>query len=97
MRPFTHAALAALYILSVVGVVHGILGGTKEDEIGLLTPIAALSLLVLSVSVMAYLFFYRPVTLYSEGSKKEAVSFFLTTVTAFAGFVLVVLGIILVL
>lgn len=47
-------------------------------------PIALLSLLVLSVSVMAFLFFYRPVTLLIEKKGNEAVSFFLKTLGTFA-------------
>ncbi len=95
MRPFAHAILAALYIASVVTILDRVLGGTEEGQLGILAPIAGLSLLVLSVAVMAYLFFYKPVTLYVEGAKKEAVTFFLTTLGSFAGFVLLLFGTIL--
>ncbi len=43
-----------------------------------------LSLLVLSVSVMAFLFFYQPVIMLLEGKRQEAVTFFFKTVATFA-------------
>jgi len=43
-----------------------------------------LSLLTLSVAVMAFLFFYQPLLLFIEGKKKEAVNLFLKTVGIFA-------------
>jgi hypothetical protein len=43
-----------------------------------------LSLLVLSVSVMAFLFFYQPVVLLLDGKREEALAFFLRTVGTFA-------------
>jgi len=48
------------------------------------TPIVFLSLLTLSVAVMAFLFFYQPVMLFIEGKKKEAVNYFAKTVGIFA-------------
>ncbi|NMC99384.1 MAG: hypothetical protein GYA62_06665 [Bacteroidales bacterium] len=48
-----------------------------------LAPITALSLLTLSVAVMAYLFFYQPLQLFIEGRKKEAVNLFIKTVGIF--------------
>ena len=47
-------------------------------------PVVFLSLLTLSVAVMAFLFFYQPVMLFIEGKKKEAVNFFVKTVGIFA-------------
>jgi len=51
-----------------------------------------LSLLVLSVTVMGYLFILVPVQLYIDGAKKEAVSFFLRTVGWFAAITAVLAG-----
>ncbi|MFA5025319.1 MAG: hypothetical protein WC503_02340 [Candidatus Shapirobacteria bacterium] len=48
------------------------------------TPIVFLSLLTLSVAVMAFLFFYQPLMLFIEGKKKDAVSLFVKTVGIFA-------------
>jgi hypothetical protein len=52
-----------------------------------------LSLLVLSVALMAYLFFYQPVLMLIEGQKQKAVKLFLQTVGIFAiGTALVLVG-----
>lgn len=86
-KPLMQASLAALYIVAIVGVMQGMILFTGEGQDSAFIPVLMLSLLVLSVSVMAYLFFYKPVTLYVEGKKEEAVTFFLQTVGYFAGFV----------
>lgn len=85
--PFTNAVGAALYIVGIVFAIHGISSVSGEGE-SLLMPIAALSLFVLSASVMGFLFIYEPFRLYFEGQKSEAVLFFLKTVGFFACFVL---------
>ncbi|MEK7613994.1 MAG: hypothetical protein AAB439_03935 [Patescibacteria group bacterium] len=86
-QPLLQASLAALYIVGVVGVMQGMLALTNDGQSEVFAPVVMLSLLVLSVSVMAYLFFYKPVTLYVEGQKQEAVTFFLKIVAYFAVFV----------
>lgn len=58
-----------------------ILGGDKES---IFMPIGMLSLLVLSVALMAYLFFYRPVLMLLDGQREKAVKLFLHTVGIFA-------------
>ncbi len=47
-------------------------------------PVVFLSLLTLSVAVMAFLFFYQPLMLFIEGKKKDAVNLFIKTVGIFA-------------
>ncbi len=85
-NPLINAGAAALYIAGIVTFIFYVLPqGPDPDTI--VMPLTMLSLLVLSVSVMAYLFFYKPVTLYVEGKKEEAVKFFLHTIGYFAGFV----------
>lgn len=82
-RPFLHAGAASLYIVLVVlcmSAVSSVAG--PEDTIA--SPMMALSLLVLSVAVMAYLFFYHPVVMLLDGKQEEAAAFFLKTVGAFA-------------
>jgi len=54
-------------------------------------PVMVLSLLTLSVAVMAFLFFYQPLMLFIDGKKKEAVNLFVKTVGFFAVFTSVVL------
>nr|MBP6891938.1 hypothetical protein [Candidatus Shapirobacteria bacterium] len=50
-----------------------------------------LFVLTLSVTVMAYLFFYQPLQFFINGKKKEAVDLFVKTVGIFAVFTVVVL------
>jgi len=47
-------------------------------------PVVFLSLLTLSVAVMAFLFFYQPLILFIEGKKKDGVNLFVKTVGIFA-------------
>ncbi|MCM2339320.1 MAG: hypothetical protein NDI62_02590 [Burkholderiales bacterium] len=61
----------------------------KEDNIFM--PMLALSLLVLSALVMAFLFLSEPVKLYLEDQKKEAFSFFTKMIACFACFVIIFL------
>jgi hypothetical protein len=46
-------------------------------------PIILLSLLTLSVAVMAYVFGYQPLILLLDNKRKEAISLFLKTVAIF--------------
>lgn len=50
-----------------------------------LAPVIILSMLTLSVAVMAYVFFYQPLQLFIAGKKKEGVDLFAKTVGIFAG------------
>lgn len=54
-------------------------------------PVTVLFVLTLSVSVMAYLFFYQPLILFIEGKKKEAVNLFVKTVAFFATITVIIL------
>jgi len=56
-------------------------------------PVVFISVLTLSVSVMAFLFFYQPLRLFIDKKQKEAVNLFVKTVGIFA--VLTVLALIL--
>lgn len=98
-NPLINALSASGYILLVVAVMTFVseTQGNKPDT--LLAPIVFLSLLTLSVAVMAYLFFYQPLQLFISGKKKEGVNLFVKTVAMFAGvttlfFVLLFSGII---
>ena len=55
-----------------------------EPVDSVIIPVAVLSLLVLSVAMMSYLFFFQPVRLFFEGEHAAAGRFFLSTVAAFA-------------
>jgi hypothetical protein len=81
--PYYNALLALGYIVLLVTIVFRTAGFGGEQE-SVLFPIIMLSLLVLSVSVMAFLFFYQPVVLLLDGKREEALAFFLRTVGTFA-------------
>ncbi len=59
-NPYLNALLASLYIIAVSSFLYfgQRIAGPSEDSV--LAPIAMLSLLVLSVAAMAFLFFYQP-------------------------------------
>jgi len=87
-KPLTHASLAALYIASFVssGYIVSIFAGDTET---ILIPMTVLSLLVISVALMGYLFISEPLFLAIEGKRRESVSFFFYTVGYFAIYVII--------
>jgi hypothetical protein len=93
-HPVINALLAAVYIGTLVTLVNAFAGGPDTpDKGGLLIPMVMLSLFTLSAAVMGYLFVSVPLMMYFDGKKKEAVSFFLTTVASFAAVTLVLVAI----
>lgn len=85
MNPFLNAAGAALYIVIIVNVIHAFADASPQEDT-ILAPITMLSLFVLSAAVMGFLFVYKPLTLYLDGQKQNALSFFLKTLGTFAVF-----------
>src|SRR3989344_6774076 len=82
-NPFVNALLAIVYITVVASIMY--YGPQISGPVdGIIAPVAVLSLLVLSASVMGYLFFYNPVRMYLDGSKEDAVKLFLKTIGVFA-------------
>lgn len=83
-NPLLNAVCASGYIALIVSVLSFVskTQGNKPDTF--FAPIAFLSLLTLSVVVMAYLFFYQPVQLFIEGKKKQAINLFMQTAGIFA-------------
>ena len=83
-NPYLNAVFAGLYIVFVVLLItYGpIFAREKPDTI--FAPMAVLSLFVLSVIFMGYVFFFRPVSMYMEGQKHEAVELFTKTLVTFA-------------
>src|SRR3989338_5527766 len=82
-NPYINALLASAYIVVVAFAMYfGSQNAGGVDSV--LAPIAMLSLLVLSVAVMGYLFFYQPAQLFMAGRAGEAGTFFLKTVGVFA-------------
>jgi hypothetical protein len=89
-NPFINAFAAALYIAVVVSGIFS-LGNFEAKVPGIIAPLTILSLLVLSVLMMAYTFFFYPVQMYLDGQKKEAVTLFTQSIAVFAGIVIVLL------
>lgn len=89
-NPLINAGAAAVYIGAVVLFISSL--SRFEEPETLLVPLAMISLLVLSVLVMSYCFFFSPIQMYLDGQKKEAVSLFTKSVAAFASIVAMFLG-----
>ncbi len=83
-NPFYNALFATAYIMVLITSVFLIPTTFMGQKESVFIPMAMLSLLVLSVALMAYLFFYQPVLMLIEGQRKEAVKLFLQTVGIFA-------------
>lgn len=83
-NPAVNALCASGYILLVVFVMNFVTMPLRDKPDTFVAPIIMLFVLTLSVSVMAYLFFYQPLLLFIEGKKKEAVNFFVKTVGIFS-------------
>ncbi|GIK84154.1 MAG: hypothetical protein BroJett025_07760 [Patescibacteria group bacterium] len=90
-KSIVNALSASAYIVVVASVMNFIseTQGNKPDTV--FAPIIFLSLLTLSVAVMAYLFFYQPLLLLVNGKKKESLDLFVQTVGAFAVIVIIAL------
>jgi hypothetical protein len=82
-NPLINAISASIYISIVVSIMTY---GEKivPNAAGIIVPMAFLSLFVLSAALMGYIFFYKPMQMYFDGNKKEALSLFIKTVTFFA-------------
>ena len=83
-NPFINALLASAYIIGVVSILFLTTSSVGDRDDSIFIPMAMLSLLVLSVTVMAYLFFYHPIVMLLDGERQKAVTFFLKTVGVFA-------------
>ncbi len=90
-NPFYNALFAIAYIMILVSAVFfapSFLIGEKEN---IFMPMGMLALLVLSVALMAYLFFYQPIIMLINGEREKAAKLFLHTVGIFAGATAIVL------
>lgn len=82
-NPILNALSASAYIILVVSVMTFVTKPLQNKPDTFVAPIMVLFVLTLSVTVMAYLFFYQPLLVFIEGKKKEAVNLFLKTVGYF--------------
>ncbi len=83
-NPLINALSASAYIILGVTIMTFVTQPLKNKPDTFFAPVVFLSLLTLSVAVMAFLFFYQPLLLVIEGKKKEAVSLFVKTTGIFA-------------
>jgi len=82
-NPYLNALTAVAYVALVASLMF--FGSSYIDPVdNVLMPIAMLSLLVLSVVVMATCFFYQPIQLFLAGDKAGATTLFTKTIAAFA-------------
>lgn len=86
-----NALIALAYIFLVVTTMKFVTEPLRNKPDTFFAPIVMLSVLTLSVAVMAYLFFYQPLQLFIEGKKKASVSLFVKTVGMFAAITVVTL------
>jgi hypothetical protein len=91
-NPIINAVSASAYIILGVLVMTFMTEPLRNKPDTFFAPIVFLSMLTLSVAVMAFLFFYQPIMLFIEGKKKEAVNFFIKTVGIFAAITVVFLA-----
>lgn len=94
-NPIINALSAWAYIFLGVTVMTFVTQPLKNQPDTFFAPIVFLSLLTLSVAVMAFLFFYQPLQLFIDGKKKEAVSLFVKTVGIFSALTTMSLGLLL--
>ncbi len=90
-RSFVHAFLAFLYIVGIAAFFHFGLATAFVRVPEFFAPIIILSLLVLSASIMAILVFGKPVLLYLDNQKKDALTVLFYTISWLAIIFLVVL------
>jgi hypothetical protein len=87
-NPYLNAFFAAAYIVVLVSVAMTFGAVIKADQ-PILDPMIMLSTLVLSVALMAVLFFYTPAKMFLDNQRDAALSFFMKELGTFACFVLV--------
>lgn len=90
-NPIINALSTLAYIILVVTVMNFVTQPLKNKPDTFFAPVTFLSVLTLSVAVMAFLFFYQPLQLFIEGEKKEAVNLFTKTVSIFSVITIVAL------
>jgi len=91
-NPYLNSVYAEVYIILVAWIMRHV--GAPNTPDTFFDPIAALSLIVLSVAIMGYLFLGEPLQLYLDGAKKQSVTFFMKTLLSFAVITLIALVIV---
>jgi|GEM_PF-3438573 hypothetical protein len=73
IRGLLHAAGAFLYIIGIPFIFDTGFFGAVDVMPNFFGPVVVLNLLVISAAVMAVLFFLKPIMLFIEDKKKEAI------------------------
>ncbi|MEK7586098.1 MAG: hypothetical protein AAB477_02615 [Patescibacteria group bacterium] len=84
-KPILYALVATVYIVLIVSILNFTRYVPQKETI--LIPMVMLGLFVLSAAIMGFLFLSEPIRLYMENQKQEALLFFGKIVGFFAGFV----------
>ena len=82
-NPFLNVGLAVAYIGAVSVFLRFIESIRHDTPDTWIDGVGFMSLFVFSAAVMAFLFFYQPVSLLVENKRAEAVSYFLKTIGLF--------------
>src|SRR5580704_5194860 len=82
-NPFLNASIASGYIAGIALFLQFIQSFKHNTPDTPIDAVGALSLLVFSVALMGFLFFYRPAVLLLDNKREEAVSYFLKTLGTF--------------
>jgi hypothetical protein len=84
-NPYISALAAMSYIGGLMLFLLPVLGYLdKGGDVEVFAPFIILSLLVLSVATMAFLFFYQPLLFIIDRKHKEAVNYFMRVIGTFA-------------
>ena len=83
-QSMSFSLLAVIYIAIVVTVMNNADRIFGHVDKSVLAPVGFLLLLVVSVATMGMLIFGRPVMLYIDGKKREAVMMLVSTISALA-------------
>lgn len=73
-RAFVDAVGTALYVILIASFIFSLRSFFPEAEDNLIIPISMLLLFVCSAAITGFLVFGKPVMLYIDGKKREAVS-----------------------
>ena len=83
-NPLINALSASAYITLIVSIMTFFTKPLQNKPDTFATPIIFLSMLSLSILIMAFIFLYQPILLFIDGNKKIAVNLFVKTVGIFA-------------
>lgn len=90
------AILTALYVMIIGSLMYLANNNTSDPGPNILVPIAMLMLLVFSVALIGWLMFGKPIMLYLDKKKKEAISLLTYTLLFFMLLTLIVLAFLLI-